>query len=78
MVWDSTLDEQWMRYYTAARTYFEQNGNLQVSKRYETNDGLKLGVWVVNQRATRKKNEGTSRAMSDQRVRLLSNIGMQW
>lgn len=67
-----------MRYYSAAKTYFEQNGNLRVSKRYETNDGLKLGVWVVNQRATRRKNEGTSRAMSDQRVRMLSSIGMQW
>lgn len=75
---DSVLDRQWMQYYAAAKTYFEQNGNLQVSKRYETDDGLKLGVWVVNQRATRRKKEGTSYAMSDQRIQLLSSIGMQW
>ena len=78
MAWDSAQDEQWMRYYSAAKTYFEQNANLRVSKRYETDDELKLGIRVVNQRTCRKKNEGTSRAMSDQRVRMLSSIGMQW
>ena len=78
MVWDSAQDEQWMRYYSAAKTHFKQNGNLRVSKRYETDDGLKLGIWVVNQRTCRKNNDGTSRAMSDQRVRMLSSIGMQW
>ncbi len=78
MVWDSTMDQQWMRYYTAAKTYFEQNGNLRVSKRYETEEGLKLGIWLVNQRTTRKKGDGTKHAMSDYRIRMLSKIGMQW
>ena len=78
MVWDSAQDEQWMRYYAAAKTYFEQNGNLRVSKRYETDDGLKLGIWVVNQRTCRKKNEGTGHAMSVHRIYLLNKIGMQW
>ena len=78
MVWDSVQDEQWMRYYTAAKTYFEQNGNLQISKRYETSDGLKLGVWLVNQRANHKKFDEANQTILDQRTRLLNQIGMQW
>ncbi|MGN1367924.1 MAG: Helicase associated domain protein, partial [Aristaeellaceae bacterium] len=78
MVWDSALDEQWMRYYAAAKTYFEQNGNLRVSKRYETADGLKLGVWVVNQRQQYQQGKQRKDRLNADRVRLLNEIGMQW
>ena len=78
MVWDSAQDEQWMRYYTAAKTYFEQNGNLRVSKRYETDDGLKLGIWVVNQRQLYQKSMQQKERMNADRIRLLNDIGMLW
>ena len=78
MAWDSTLDEQWLQYYIAARNYFGQNGNLLISKRNETSDGLKLGVRLVNQRANHKKFDDTNQAVLDQRTRLLNQIGMQW
>ena len=78
MVWDSAQDEQWMRYYAAAKTYFEQNGNLQVSKRYETDDGLKLGIWVVNQRQLYQKSMQQKERMNADRIRLLNEIGMLW
>ena len=78
MVWDSAQDEQWMRYYTAAKTYFEQNGNLRVSKRYETDDGLKLGIWVVNQRQLYQKSIQQKERMNADRIRMLDDIGMLW
>lgn len=78
MVWDNILDQQWMQYYAAARDYFEHNGNLRISKRYETDDGLKLGIWVVNQRQLYQKNKNKKEKMSSERIRLLNKIGMLW
>ena len=78
MVWDSAQDEQWMRYYAAAKSYFEKNGNLRVSKRYETDDGLKLGVWLVNQRQLYQKSIRQKERMNAERISLLNDIGMLW
>lgn len=44
---------------------------------YQTKNGLKLGIRVVNQRAIPRKNERTSRVMSDHRIRTLNSISNQ-
>lgn len=78
MYWGDVKDDRWMQWYTAARAYYQANGNLSVRKNFVTADGRALGVWLVNQRTARKKNEGTDHAMSPERVRLLDEIGMKW
>lgn len=78
MVWDGLMDRQWMQYYNAARNYYEHNGNLQISKRYETQDGLKLGIWLVNQRQYYRQNNAGKRKISAERIKMLSDIGMTW
>lgn len=78
MYWGDVKDDRWMQWYSAARDYYQANGNLAVRKNFVTADGRALGVWLVNQRTNRKKNEGTDHAMSPERVRLLDEIGMKW
>lgn len=75
MYWGDVSDARWMKMYNAAHAYYQSYGDLSVPKRYVTEDGLALGLWLVNQRARRKKNEG---AISIERVKLLDEIGMTW
>lgn len=77
MVWDGVQDKRWMQYYLAAKSYYETNGNLRVSKKYVTQDGLKLGVWLINQRQVVQQQ--TSRTFGSlKRIRMLNDIGMIW
>lgn len=78
MFWGDVKAERWMHWYNAAQDYYRENGNLSVRKDYVTDDGRALGVWLVNQRANRKRNEGTDRAMPVERIRLLDELGMRW
>jgi len=78
MAWGGVKDIQWMSYYNAAKRFFEHHGNLRVSKAYKTDDGLNLGVWLVNQRSTYKKQSDGKGGMSPERIRLLNDIGMVW
>lgn len=75
MYWGNVSDDHWMKLYNAAHEYYKVHGNLAVRKNYVTEDGLALGVWLVNQRARRKKNE---MAVPTERVKLLNEIGMTW
>lgn len=77
MVWSIT-DATWMQYYTAAKTYYENNGDLKVAKRYITGDGLKLGAWLVNQRSLYRKGMKQKGNLNPERIHLLTNIGMTW
>ena len=50
MIWDKAA-YQWDRNFNAAKKYYSDHGNLEVSHRYITEDGVLLGVWIENQRA---------------------------
>lgn len=78
MYWGDVNEERWMQMYSAAQNYYQTHGDLSVRKNYVTDDGLCLGVWLVNQRARRKKTEGTKHAMPVERVKMLDEIGMKW
>ena len=78
MYWGDIKEERWRQMYSAAHEYYQVHGDLSVRKNYVTEDGLSLGVWLMNQRARRKKTEGTEQAMPVERVELLDAIGMKW
>ncbi len=63
----------WMRYYEEAQKYRSDHGNLRVHADYVTENGLKLGTWISGQRYS----YGLGR-LSEKRVQLLSDIGMEW
>lgn len=75
MVWD-TEDARWDACYAAAKRYYEENGNLLVPRKYVTEDGIKLGVWVSNLRSKFRK--GSADSLTPERVRALDAIGMLW
>ena len=73
---EETLNQTWDLWYEAARVYYLENGNLKVPKRYVTETGLQLGVWIQTQRAIYS---GSGKGeLSSERVEALNAIGMVW
>ena len=65
-------DVGWLSKYERAKLYYEQHGNLTVPAAYNDGD-FQLGYWIRTQRAALKN--GT---LSEERKRLLDEIGMVW
>ena len=70
----------WTKMYLLAETYFKNYGNLEISKKFKTLNGIdydengyKLGKWLTNQRQAYKKGK-----LSPERKELLDQIGMVW
>ena len=68
---------QWNKNYELAKKYYEYHGNLEIPAKfktingYEYNDtGVNLGAWLYTQRQNKN--------LSDERRKLLSNIGMRF
>jgi superfamily II DNA or RNA helicase len=76
MVWDNMSELSFESSYLYAKTYYETYGNLDVIISYETSDGFALGEWISRLRQCRKGNMLCS--ISDERIRLLDEIGMIW
>jgi hypothetical protein len=68
---------QWNEKYELAKNYYEIHGNLNVPLSYCVND-VKLGRWISNIRSKRKHPESNGMALSQDRIRQLDNIGMNW
>jgi len=75
MVW-SANEANWMRYYNAAKRYYESHGNLKIGKQFRTEDGLSLGVWVAKQKRLPRENPATDNLVMHERIRLLHAIGI--
>lgn len=72
MVWD--VDKfQWERKFQTAKNYFQEHGDLEVPTRYETSDGVRLGVWIQSVRRDYK----TGR-LDRTKIQRLEAIGMVW
>lgn len=76
MIW-SIHEESWQQGYLAALQYYRDNGNLLVPKDYETLSGYKLGNWIYEVRRARSSKRKTY-ALTQERIRQLDAIGMQW
>ena len=71
---ESTLNNTWELWYGEACAYYLKHGDLKVPKRYVTDTGLQLGVWIRTQRAIYS---GTGKGeLSEERVGALNAIGM--
>ncbi|WP_181871669.1 DEAD/DEAH box helicase [Sphaerisporangium album] len=67
------VSSSWEIGLAAARGYYEQNKHLLVHPDYVAPSGVRLGAWVKNMRAARRRWH-----MSAQRVKALDEIGMVW
>ena len=83
MLWEGRNDRQWLKAYEAAARYFQQYGDLNVPYRYVSPEGIRLGYWVVRQRAAYNgrfsiKKKTNRKPLSYERKHLLDAIGMNW
>lgn len=73
---NDTLTASWDMMYGFAKKYFEKEGNLEVPRRYKTEEGYSLGDWIFTQRSVyRGDSYGT---LGEERIRKLESIGMVW
>ena len=77
MVWENMRDFKWNCHYQAAKSYYEEHGNLNIGQSFVTEDGIKLGKWLASIRGRRNYGEKTSE-LSSERIRQLEEIGMVW
>ena len=76
MVWN-VADVLWEQYYTAASSYYEEHGDLNVPSTYVTDDGIKLGKWISSIKSARLKKKKNYQ-FTDEQVEALNKIGMDW
>ena len=48
---NDTLTASWNMMYACAKKYYETEGNLEVPRRYKTEEGYALGDWIFTQRS---------------------------
>jgi len=73
---NDTLVASWDLMYEYARQYYEQNGNLNIPRRYKTADGYALGSWLQTQRKVYAGEQYGN--LSEDRIEKLNAIGMRW
>ena len=73
---NDSLTASWELMYHYAQRYVEENGDLEVPKRYITPEGYSLGAWIQTQRLVRSGK--TPGILTDAQVELLDGIGMRW
>lgn len=70
---ESSLSTTWDFYFEAAASYFKVHKNLRIRRRYVTEDGLSLGLWIQRQRGLYRGHQ-----LSQGQIERLSSIGMVW
>ena len=77
MIWDKHK-EQWNRTYMEAVIYWKTHGNLEVPRKFVTEKGTALGVWLDNQRSIAAGKKVGAAPMTDVQRFKLNQIGMMW
>jgi len=72
---EDTLTVSWETMFAEAKRYYEQYGNLIVPTSFITENGNRLGQWLVTQR---KNYNNGKKALSESRIQRLESIGMCW
>ncbi len=73
---NDALTASWDLMYSHAQDYFAKYGNLDVPRKYKTEDGYSLGQWIFTQRRVYAGEQAGS--LSAERIEKLSSIGMIW
>ena len=73
---NETLTASWDLMYQKAKAYYQKHGDLNVPKRYKTEEGYTLGLWVQTQRKVRSGDQYGN--LDERRIAKLDAIGMRW
>lgn len=71
-----TLTGSWDLMFTKAKQYYEAFGDLNIPKRYKTEEGYSLGMWIQTQRKVRNGEQYGK--LDDKQIAKLDSIGMVW
>ena len=71
---ETALSASWEYMFDEAKAYFKKYGDLLPGNDYVTEDGTRLGKWLVTQRINYRNGTGISSA----RIEKLNSIGMDW
>ena len=77
MRWKNKSDLAWEKYYSAAKEYSEEHGDLRVKIDYVDRNGVTLGSWIANMRSQRKSGI-RGHYLTDERIEALDALGMTW
>ena len=76
-------DEEWNKKYELAKVYYKYHGNLEISHKFKTRNGIDydengvaLGSWIATQRSTYKVKVNCN--MTQEKIKLLEEIGMRF
>ena len=73
---NNVLSASWELMYQEAKRYYNENGDLDIPRRYVTENGYTLGSWLNTQRQVYAgKCDGK---LTDEQITLLNDIGMRW
>ncbi|MBR1751026.1 MAG: Helicase associated domain protein, partial [Ruminococcus sp.] len=73
---EGTLSASWDIMFEQAKKYYDENGNLDVPKRYYTPEGYSLGIWLLTQRRVYKGEVNGN--LTQVQIDRLNSIGMRW
>lgn len=73
---NETLSAPWEVMFARAKAYYQTHGNLNVPKRYKTEEGYSLGAWIATQRRVRAGQQYGN--LTAERISRLDEIGMIW
>ncbi|MFI3163507.1 MAG: helicase associated domain-containing protein, partial [Bacillota bacterium] len=71
MVWEPT--DTWLQSYEEAKQYYKIHNNLDIPATFVTQNGTQLGNWYRGIKSAYQQS-----TLSDERIKLLEQIGMQW
>ena len=74
---ESSKDASFERYFSAAKKYFREHGNLMVNVKDGIYEGVNLASWISNLRTYYKSGVRTS-YLTPERIQALEKIGMVW
>ena len=72
---EGTLYASWEQMFAMAKRYYEENGDLLPPEGYRTEEGYRLGQWLITQRANYKDR---SPLLTPERIEKLASVGMCW
>ncbi|MGN0803559.1 MAG: Helicase associated domain protein [Candidatus Faecivicinus sp.] len=73
---EEALTFSWEQMYRQAEMYYREHGDLDVPKRYATEEGLPLGSWLTTQRKV--KRGLCNGRLTQEQIERLDKIGMIW
>ena len=73
MIWEDRVDKQWNDAFKALCDYYKKYNSLKVPFNYETENGIKLQMWVNTQRRRYKSGK-----LSEDRIKKLQSLGFEF